>query len=237
MDSDVRACMYKGKKNRMKVLYFSQKRFDEKIRSYCRKAERDWEEAMERREKARKGKSCKGSKRNVFMKARVGYVFPLDLDDREGSIKRAVEQMTTGREGCFVLTCTKIMLPKVMLQKYRERNRIEDAYRDLKHGVDIRPLRCRDDDSIRGRVLIAYLALTALAFARFVAPEISSCTAETIVGELSSFSLTEEVSDGRVVRAVYSNFNATVRAIIRGFERISAVAQQVPARGKARTGG
>ena len=45
-------------------------------------------------------------------------------------------------------------------------------------------------------------------------------TAETFVADLISFSLTEEISEGRVNRRIYSNFNSTIRAIMEGFDRI-----------------
>lgn len=63
---------------------------------------------------------------------------------------------------------------KVREFSYKSRNAIKDAYRDLKHGIDIRPLRCRDEYSIKGRVLIAYLVLTCLYLAKYLSPELSA---------------------------------------------------------------
>jgi len=221
IDGDVRARMYRGNGRKLKVLFFSRKRRDELLASYRAKAERDYDEAIELKAMVAKGKPRKKYRSsNVFLKTSIGYTFPLDMDDREKSIERAIQERITGREGYFVLTSTRMMLPGDMLRTYRSRNRIEDAYRDLKHGIDIRPLRCRNDESVKGRVLIAYLALLSLQFAKFVAPEIRRKTAETLVDELTSFALTVEFLDKGGKRLVYSNFNATVRAIMRGFERI-----------------
>ena len=144
----------------------------------------------------------------------------MDLGDRQSSIERAVRERITGREGYFILMRSKVMLPGDMLKAYRSRNAIEDAFMDLKHGIDIRPIRCRDDDSVKGRVLIAYLALTCLYLSKYLAPELSPLTAETFVSDLISFSLTEEISEGRVNRRIYSNFNSTIRAVMEGFNRI-----------------
>ena len=221
VDEDVRAYMYKGNNRRCKVVFFSQKRHDELIASYYAKANRDYDEAIQLKKMVEKGKPRKKYRNsNYFLETKVGYQFPLDLEDRQSSIERAVKERITGREGYFILMCSKVMLPGDMLKAYRSRNVIEDAFRDLKHGIDVRPIRCRDDDSVKGRVLIAYLALTCLYLSKYLAPELSPLTAETFVSDLISFSLTEEISEGHVNRRIYSNFNSTIRAVMEGFDRI-----------------
>lgn len=222
LDDDIRAYMYLGNNKRCKVIYYSQKRHDELIAGYYAKAERDYDEAIQLKkmiERDRPRKKYRNS--NFFLDTRVGYVFPLDLDDRQTSIERAVQSRITGREGYFILMCSKVMLPRDMLQAYRSRNIIEDAYRDLKHGIDIRPIRCRNEEAIKGRVLIAYLALLSLYLSKYLSPELKPLTAESFVSDLNSFSLTIEVEDGKEVRRVHSNFNPTIRAVLSGFERFS----------------
>lgn len=221
IDDDIRAYMYRGNGRRCKAIFFSEKRRRELLESYRAKAERDYDEAINLKAMVAKQKPRKKYRNsNMFLKTSIGYVFSLDLESREEAIERAVKARITGREGYFVLMCSRTMLPSEMLRTYRSRNDIEDAYLDLKHGIDIRPVRCRDEDSVRGRILIAYLALTVLYFAKYVTPEIRKRTAETLVRDLVSFSLTVEVEDGRVTRRVYSNFNPTIRAVLASFERI-----------------
>jgi transposase len=66
-------------------------------------------------------------------------------------------------------------------QRYRNRNDIETMFRDLKHGIDWRPARCTSEDAVRGRIMIAFLALFCMSMIRFLYPEFRSKTAESIV--------------------------------------------------------
>ena len=86
---------------------------------------------------------------NRFLKTSVGYVFHLNLTYRGESIDRAVQERITGHKGYFVLTCSKVVLPGNMLRTYRLESRIEDAFKDMKHRINIRPLRCRNENSLR----------------------------------------------------------------------------------------
>lgn len=68
--------------------------------------------------------------------------------------------------------------------------------------------------------LRSYLALFAISFARFIAPEVATKQADTIIRDLCSFSLTVEPSNDGADRWTYSNFNTSVMAIFAGFEVI-----------------
>lgn len=218
----VRAYAYKGNKGYRKVMYFSKKRYDELMESYKAKAERDYEEAVQLRAMVQKGKPRKKYvNSNSFLKTTVGYTFSLSLmEDREHAIEEAVKSRITGREGYFILTSSKDMDMKDMLEKYRSRNAIEDAFRDLKHGIDLRPMRCKKPEAAKGRVLIAYLALTVLYFTKFIAPELKHMRAETLVGELTSLSVIVTKDEKGVKHREYGNFTPVICTIIRGFRTI-----------------
>ncbi len=76
------------------------------------------------------------------------------------------------------------------LELYRSRNAVEAAFLDLKHGIYWRPARCTSIDAIKGRILVSFLALFCLSMVRFLYPEFKRKTAESLVEDLSSFSLT-----------------------------------------------
>ncbi|WII09725.1 hypothetical protein O8W32_02560 [Methanomassiliicoccales archaeon LGM-DZ1] len=83
------------------------------------------------------------------------------------------------------------------MELYRARNRIEDALRDLKYGIDRRPARCTNEAVMKGRILISFLALFCISMVLFLHPEYRNRTAEPICGELSLFSLTVLVAEGQ----------------------------------------
>ena len=95
---------------------------------------------------------------------------------------------------------------------------VDAVFRDLKHGIDWRPARCTKEESIKGRILISFLALFCMSMIRFLYPQFRSKTAESISEELSSFTLTVFTKKNGEERRVWSNFGPILRAIF-GRER------------------
>ncbi len=67
---------------------------------------------------------------------------------------------------------------------------VDAVFRDLKHSIYRRSVRCTKEESIKGRILISFLALFCMSMIRFLYPQFRSKTAESISEELSSFTLT-----------------------------------------------
>lgn len=233
LDDDMCAHSFKGNLGYTECIYFSVSKYIDTMRKYRQKAERDYDEMLEMRAaldgKRKPRKKYRSS--NVFVKTVLHRQFPLDSLPRDEAIEVGFKAQISGRERFFILMSSKHMSAAGMLEKYRSRNDMEDAYRDLKHGIDLRPLRCTDEDSIKGRVLIAYLAYFVLAFAKMVVPEMKGHTAETLVSELNSFSVTVLREDGREKGRIHSNFGAVIKAVFVAIPRFSEVeTERIPAR-------
>ena len=71
-------------------------------------------------------------------------------------------------------------------------------------------------DAIRGRVLISCLALFCMSMVRFLYPELRTMTAETMVSELTSFSLTVHWRRNGLKRRIFSNFGVVIRSCTGG---------------------
>jgi len=214
---------YKGNSGMTKIMVFSEEKFEADMKSYQRKAEIDYDEAMELASSIKKGKPRKKYRNaNWFIDVKQSYVLNLEtMKDRETAIEEAVKSRITGHEGYFILTCSRRIDPAEALRIYRSRNHIEDSYRDLKNGIDIRPLRCRTLNGIKGRVLISFLALFIISFIRYITPEASKFRAETMIQELTRFSVTGKVKEGKVTTMEFSGFTPIIRAIQRAFRSIS----------------
>lgn len=222
LGDDMCACTFRGNLGYTKCIYFSASKYFDAMEKYRRKAEHDYDEMLEIR-KALDGKRKLRKKYrngNVFVNTVLYRQFPLDDLTREEAIEYGFRSQISGREGYFILMSSRKMTASEMLSMYRDRNDVEDAFRDLKHGIDLRPLRCTDESSIKGRVLIAYLAYFVLAFAKMLVPAARAHTAETLVSELNSFSVTLVREKGVVKQRIYSNFRPLFRAILEGFPRI-----------------
>ncbi len=215
--------VYGGNSGTVKIMVFSEEKYEADMRSYRSKAERDYDEAMELASSIKNHRPRKKYRNaNWFVNVSQSYIFNLEtMNDRETAVQAAVESRISGHEGYFILTCSRDIDPCKALRIYRNRNHIEDGYRDLKTGIDIRPLRCRSPNGIKGRVLISFLALFVISFIRFITPEVSTFRAETMIGELNRFSVTGKVENGKVKTREYSGFTPVIRAIMRSFSTIS----------------
>lgn len=205
----------KGNLGRTRFIFRSDSRREDVLRIYRRKAERDWDDMVNLRQALDKGKKPRKKYRvsNVFVDTYLHYRFPLAFASREAAVEHAVRTMTNGREGIFVLLTNRPMTPLEALTTYRSRNAVETAFRDLKHGIDWRPARCTSPDAIRGRVLISFLALFCMSMVRFLYPELRTMTAETMVSELTSFSLTVHRRRNGLKRRIFSNFGTVIRVL------------------------
>jgi transposase len=112
------------------------------------------------------------------------------------------------------------MTASQMLSEYRSRNGIEEGFRDIKHGIDIRPLRCRDDSSVKGRVLIAFLAYFVIQLAKVLEPGLKGRTGDTFVQKLTSFSVTLIREGGEIKDRIHSNFNDVMKPIFEEVPRL-----------------
>ena len=86
-------------------------------------------------------------------------------------------------------------------------------------------------------MLITCLTSTAMDLSKHLSLQLSTMTAEIFSNERCPFSLTMEISEEKVVRRIYSNFNDTVRVVMTGFDRISGVFGVARRRTEVRTYG
>jgi transposase len=220
IDGNISYLFREGNLKRRRFMYMNEKLKADIFYRYRCKAEHDYDEMEEMKLALRDGKKPRKKYRNsnCFVDTRLSYQFPLIGRTREEAIEEAVKRMTTGREGLFVLVTNRPLTAEETLRYYRDRNAVETAFRDLKHGIDWRPARCTKEESIKGRILISFLALFCMSMIRFLYPRFRSKTAESISEELSSFTLTVFTKRNGEERRVWSNFGPILRAIF-GRER------------------
>ena len=207
--------MIEGNLKRRRYIFRNDKLKADVLARYRRKAERDWIEMEIIRKNIDTGKKPRKKYRNsnCFVDTKLSYQFPLNDRTKEEAIDEAVRRMITGREGLFVLLTNRPLTAEKAIELYRARNRVESAFRDLKHGIDWRPARCTKEMAIKGRILISFLALFCISMIRFLHPEYRGKTAESICEELSSFSLTVLVKKGEPKRRIFSNFVPLIREL------------------------
>jgi len=228
LDDDISFMRTKGNLGRTRYIFRNMKLRSDVMYRYRSKAERDWDEMQTIRKNIDSGRKPRKKYRNsnCFVDTKLSYLFPLGGQGKEEATERAVNGMITGREELFVLVSNRPLTAFEILELYRNRNDIETMFRDLKHGIDWRPARCTSEDAIRGRILIAFLALFCMSMIRFLYPEFRSKTAESIVEELSLFSLTILSENNGQKRHVFSNFGRIIRRLWYG--KVSVPAPKAP---------
>ena len=208
--------MYReGNRKRVRYVMFNMKLKQDILDRYRKKAERDYDDMVNMKNALKNNKKPRKKYRNsnCFVNTHLSYQFPLDTLTREEAIEEAVRRMTSGREGLFVLVSNRPLTAEEILRYYRERNAVEDAFRDLKHGIDWRPARCTSEYAIKGRILISFLALFCMSMLRCLYPQFRTKTAESISEELGSFSLTVFFRRNGEKRKVWSNYGPMIMAL------------------------
>jgi len=176
IDDQISYLFREGNLKRRRYMFKNEKLKADIMYRYRCKAEHDYEEMEEMKAALNTGKKPRKKHRNsnCFVDTRLSYQFPLIGRTREEAIDEAVRRMVTGREGLFVLITNRPLTAGETLKYYRDRNAVETAFRDLKHGIDWRPARCTKEESIRGRILISFLALFCMSMIRFLYPQFRS---------------------------------------------------------------
>lgn len=223
------AYRYDGNQSYHKTLFFSEKRKGETIEGYRRKAARDYDEMLEMAEAIKKGNPPRKKYRsaNYFVDTELKIRPEFMNMTREDAIEEAAKARITGKEGYFLLVSSFREGEQATLDRYRSRNVSEDHYLDLKTGIRIRPLRGKKKESLRGRVLIAFLGLFCICFARFLTKEARDKTAETLIDEVRRLSLTLIIRDGVVVDRIQSNFTPLISAIDEAFHTFPGIFKAV----------
>ena len=176
IDDQVSYLFREGNLKRRRYMFKNEKLKADIMYRYRCKAEHDYDEMEEMKAALNDGKKPRKKHRNsnCFVDTRLSYQFPLIGRTKEEAIDEAVRRMVTGREGLFVLITNRPLTAEETLRYYRDRNAVETAFKDLKHGIDWRPARCTKEESIRGRILISFLALFCMSMIRFLYPQFRS---------------------------------------------------------------
>ncbi|MDR1183285.1 MAG: IS1634 family transposase [Coriobacteriales bacterium] len=83
-------------------------------------------------------------------------------------IQEAVNAYKTDRAGYWVIITNCEKDAKAALLAYRERSRVESHFDDLKNELDMARLRTHNSDTMRGRVLVQFLALVVTSQTRVI---------------------------------------------------------------------
>ncbi|HLE81748.1 MAG TPA: IS1634 family transposase [Dehalococcoidia bacterium] len=118
--------------------------------------ERDRKRREEIVERARRDLEKKGPQTFVMPRGLKRYV---ELSGGELSVKEEVVREEARYDGKWVLRTNTDLPAGEVAQAYKGLWRIERAFRELKSGLEIRPVYVRTEDHVRGHIMVCFLAL------------------------------------------------------------------------------
>ncbi len=118
--------------------------------------ERDRKRREEIIERARADLKKKGAKAFVMPRGLRRFV---ELVGGELTIKEAVIREEARYDGKWVLRTNTDLPTEEVAKDYKSLWQIEQAFRELKSGLEIRPVFLRVEDHVRGHILVCFLAL------------------------------------------------------------------------------
>lgn len=141
----------------------------------------------------------------------VKYSFQTKLNElSEAEAQALVEKAAlNGREGFFCLTSSEKLTLQEALRIYREKDVIEKMFQSLKNDINIKPLRVWTEKSMRGAILVGFLAQLIISLMRYDHRSLAQVAPKFIKISLSNLTVTVEKLAQRKKRRIFSNFDAT----------------------------
>ena len=127
------------------------------------------------------------------------------------------------RKAIFRFTSTRNLTLAEALERYRKKDSIEKIFHSLKNEIEIKPLRVWTENSIRGAILIVFLAQLFVSLVRYEVPEAKHVATKFIKYSLLNLTVTMMKGKESGHRCLFSNFdalNTAIRAKMRGGVRL-----------------
>ncbi|PAV09629.1 hypothetical protein ASJ83_06350 [Methanocorpusculum parvum] len=100
------------------------------------------------------------------------------------------------------------------LERYRKKDSIEKIFHSLKNEIEIKPLRVWTENSIRGAILIGFLAQLFVSLVRYEVSEARHVATKFIKYSLMNLTVTMMKGKEGGRRCLFSNFDALNTAIL-----------------------
>ena len=194
--------------SRVDYFFFSEKLKQEQVEAKLRRAEQKLKEAKEIQHSLDKNRQLPKRFRINNPLVEVKYSYQTKLTSLTEEEARAVVQKASfnGREGFFCLVSSDNLTLKRALKIYRMKDSVEKIFQSMKNDISIKPLRVWSDNSMKGAVLIGFLAQLIISLMRYDYPELKHVSPKFIKISLMNLTVTVEKLDGGRKRRLFSNF-------------------------------
>lgn len=196
--------------------FFSESLKHEQLEAKKRAAQRKFDEAKEIQQ-------CLDEKKELPKKyllnnklIDVKYTYQTKLKELgEEEAKKYIERVSiNGREGFFCISSTENLTLQQALATYRQKDSIEKIFNSLKNEIEIKPVRVWTDNSIKGALLIGFLAQLVISLTRYEHATIKQISTKFIKKSLMNLTVTVEYQENGLKREIFSNFDEINRTIL-----------------------
>jgi transposase len=182
----------------------------------------------EKRDRKRREEIIERARADIMKKGAQAFIMPrglrrfVKLVGGELTIRKAVIREEARYDGKWVLrTNTALPTDEVALD-YKGLWQIERAFRELKSGMEIRPVFLRVEDHVRGHILVCFLALVMeAALQRLLKEQVADGSYSNVLSDLEGVRVVELRSNGR-------RWLVRTELPARAFEAFQAVGLRAP---------
>ena len=114
--------------------------------------------------------------------------------------------LRTGREGFFILKSSRNLTLKEALRIYREKDAVEKLFQSLKNEIEIKPVRVWTEKSVKGVLLIGFLAQLFVSLVRYQKPEVKKSATKFFLKSLENLTVTVMLGKDGIKKRILSNF-------------------------------
>ena len=198
-------------------LFYSSQLYNNKLRTIDSIARKKVQDAMEFISMKKDGRinisKAVVKKLNPIFDVQVSIQTKL-LGDEQAMLDFVKQRLTKETEGFFKLESSKELIAAEAYTIYREKDTVEKLIESLKNHVEIKPLRCWNEASVKGILLVGFMAQMMISMIRYEHPELRDKSTKFIIRALEKLTATYFLDGKGRKNVLYSNFDRMNRIIL-----------------------
>ncbi len=199
-------------------LFFSRALYEMKMASVEGRARRCVRDAKDAVLYSKKGKlrisKTVVKKFNPLLSVSI-YVQQAFFDGEDAMFEYAKEKIMNHREGFFKIESSTDLTATEVYDIYRRKDTVEKLIESLKNHINIKPLRVWSDSSIRGVLLLGFLAQLIVSMIRFENPSLRKKSTRFVIRSLENLTVSHIFDSTGRSKRLFSNFEPLNTAILR----------------------
>jgi len=207
---EIYAYYHKSKNSKYHTYYyFSKELFDKKIKSKNKQFDKKITEAekIEAYYEKHNKLPAKYNIKNPLLDITISFQKRLSKLDKPKAKKLLYTKSPIKFEGYFALQSSIKLDIYDAFNFYKEKDSIERLIGSLKNTIQIKPLRAKNENTIRGLLLIGYISYLILGLLQYEVPELQNIDPKFIKLALSDLTLTIKNPKSSKIEKIFSNFN------------------------------